>query len=361
MRPVALLLALLVAGHAAAAPPAERVAVLRRGVNLTNWFRFPARTDPAALHDYLPDAAMAELHRAGFSFVRLAVQPEVLLGAGPGFAAALADAIARLQAQHLAVVVELHPHLWHLEQSAADRASLVRAWQTLAPILAPRDPRLTFAEIVNEPVFADDAPGWAALQAELREQIRSLLPATTIVLTGNDWGSLDGLVRLVPAAGGNVIYSFHFYEPVVLTTLAAFEPGLDRTALGRLPFPVTPSCDAVAETTQQPRTRDVIRYYCATPADPATQIARAGAWARRFGAAVMLSEFGAAAALNAPARLAWLAAVRGAAEHEGFGWALWGYEDSMGFGAGSAGGFGAKGPRPALDPAILRALGLPPP
>ena len=74
------------AGHAASAPAPERgaslaperVAALARGVNLTNWFRFPPRADDDALRTYLDDAAIAALRRAGFNFVRLAVQPEAV-------------------------------------------------------------------------------------------------------------------------------------------------------------------------------------------------------------------------------------------------------------------------------------------
>ena len=34
---------------ASAAPAPDRMAVLRRGVNITNWFRFPPSLEPAAL------------------------------------------------------------------------------------------------------------------------------------------------------------------------------------------------------------------------------------------------------------------------------------------------------------------------
>src|SRR5271168_3614986 len=94
-----------------AAPPPERLAVLARGVNLTNWFRFPARADDAGLRSYLDDAAIAALRRAGFTFVRLAVQPE-LLEAGPARLRVLVEAIGRLERAGLAVVVEPHPSTW---------------------------------------------------------------------------------------------------------------------------------------------------------------------------------------------------------------------------------------------------------
>ena len=70
-----LVLGLFVLAGASAAPPPERLAVLRRGINLTNWFRFPADRSASALRAYLGDPAIADLRRAGFNFVRLAVDP----------------------------------------------------------------------------------------------------------------------------------------------------------------------------------------------------------------------------------------------------------------------------------------------
>ncbi len=65
-------------------------------------------------------------------------------------------------------------------------------------------------------------------------------------------------------------------------------------------------------------------------------------------------EFGGAERLNAPARLAWLTAVRKACEREQIGWTLWGYDDSMGLGLWPA------TDRHQIDPAVLVAVGLMP-
>ena len=100
-------------------------------------------------------------------------------------------------------------------------------------------------EVLNEPVFPGDPAGWAALQHVVLAEIRQALPQATVVLTGHDWGSIGGLLALVPESDPNVIYSFHLYDPAELTSLAAYRPGLDRGALARLPFPVTDrtACD----------------------------------------------------------------------------------------------------------------------
>ena len=339
-----------------AAPPPERLTALARGVNLTNWFRFPPRADEDGLRTYLDDAAIAALRRAGFTFVRLAVQPE-LLEAAPGRLRLLVQATARLQHAGLAVVLGPHPATWHLEQSAADRDRLLAFWRRVAPALRPLDPRLTFPEILNEPVFAEAPQAWAALQDAALATVRTALPDATVVLTGAGWGGVDGLTALRPVADPNVVYSFHFYEPQELTALAAYRPGLDREALARVPFPTDAvGCSEAADSAADAATRGVIDFVCAMHWDAArigARVEQAAAWGRAHQAAVLLGEFGASRALNAPARLAWLAAVRLACQQRGIGWALWGYDDVMGF------GIDPRTPaRATMDRATLAALGL---
>ena len=337
-------------------PPPDRLAVLARGVNLTNWFRFPARPDAASMRAYLSDVAVDDLRRVGFTFVRLAVQPEYL-ESDPGRLALLVAQIARLERHGLGVVVALHPATWHLETSAADRAALLAVWRALAPALRVLDPRLTFPEPLNEPVFAGDPAGWARLQATVLAAIRVILPASTIVLTGNDWGSIAGLLVLRPVPDPNVIYSFHFYDPAELTSLAAWRAGLNTTALARLPFPTGEpgACETALGQTDQ-ATRDVARYYCALGWSAASidrRIDQAAAWAARAHVALLAGEFGATARLNRSSRLAWLRAVRRACERQRIGWALWGYDDAMGLGVAHP-----PGRRPVLDEGVLAALGL---
>jgi endoglucanase len=352
-----LLLALLSIGTSVAhgEPAAERLAVLRHGINITNWFRFPPSQDPQAMRAYLGDPAIRDLRRAGFTFVRLPVQPEIL--APSGTLAVLADVISHLQHHGLGVVVSVHPVDWHLETASGDRARLLAVWRSLAPVLRPFDPRLTFAEVLNEPVFPEDPQGWARLQRQALAEIRAGLPANTIVLTGNNWGGIDGLLAMVPEPDPNVVYSFHLYEPAELTALAAYRPGLDTKALAQLPFPVDDevACEAAATRTDDAPTADLMRFYCAQHWDAAKLAARidvAADWALRNHVALLEGEFGASQRLNAPARLAWFAAVREACERRSIGWALWGYDDSM--------GFALHPPADArrVDRDVLHALGL---
>jgi len=324
-----------------------------RGINLTNWFRFPPSRDPDALAGYLSDQALVDLRAAGFDFVRLAVDPAVV--SSPAERAVLVSAIRRIQSHGLAVVVSPHPHDWHLETTPGPLRAF---WQILGPALRPLDQTRTIPEVLNEPVFPGDPAGWGALQHRLLTDIRQALPDAAVVLTGQDWGSIAGLLALTPEDDRNVLYSFHLYDPVELTSLAAYRPGLDRSALAHLPFPVVdPSrCAAAADMTSDAATGDLMRYYCTLGWDATrlgATIDRAAAWARLHGVCLLAGEFGATAALERPARLAWLKTVRDGLENRGIGWALWGYDDVMGFAIRPPPGL-----RPKLDPAVLSALGL---
>jgi hypothetical protein len=354
---IGMLLALLLwSPPSRAIPPPERIAILRRGINITGWFRYPANRDPAALRAWLSDAAMADLRHVGFTFVRLAVDPVVLDGAA--MRAVFLDQVRRFQRHGLAVIVSPHPVSWDLDAKPTDRSRLADFWRDLAPALHGLPPAMTFPEVLNEPVFHDDPSAWWKLQNGLLVSIRAALPDDTIILTGQDWGSIPGLLAQPPNPDGNVVYSFHYYDPSELTSLAAYRTGLDRGALARLPFPDTGEggCRSAAEITRDQATRDLIRFYCSTGWDAArvrTRLEDAAAWARRNGVALLAGEFGANAALNPAARLAWLRLVRETCAANGIGWALWGYDDVM--------GFAVRRPpenRPLLDRSVLDALGL---
>ena len=350
----------------AEAPP-DRMATLARGINVAHWFRFPMDGSLRAMREHMDDAAVASLKRAGFTYVRLAVGPEEVMQGNRidrDKLAAIVAAIERFQKAGLAVMVEPHPQNignWNFQESAQAREKLLGFWRDLAPALAHLPPALTFPEVVNEPTFADPAK-WDQMQTELVGIIRRSLPQNTIALAGADWSSIDGLLRVKPVADRNVVYTFHTYEPQILTLLASWEQGVDTSAMGKLPFPVTDraKCEAAVSSIQHERTRAIANYWCSERHDAASVAAnldRAVKWGRENRVSVALTEFGAVPALNETARTAYLEAVRRAAEQARIGWALWALDDSMGFGI-PAGRYTAS---TTLPPRILRALGLPTP
>ena len=352
---LALVLLLLMPSVATGAPAAERLAVLRRGIAITGWFRHPASRDPAVLRGWLSDMAMADLKRAGFTFVRLAFDPAVLDGEESRLV--FLEQVARLRRQGLGVVVSPHPVGWSIDTNPADRSRFVAFWRGFAPLLRDTPPGMVFPEVLNEPVFAGKPAAWWALQRELHGILRAALPAHTLVLTGHDWSSVEGLLALPPLEDGNVLYGFHYYDPAELTALAAYRSGLDRAAFARLPFPVgDPAACRARAASGDAATGGLVGFYCDQGWDAARVRARfqqAATWARAQGAALLLGEFGASAALNPVARLAWMRLVADTSAAQGIGWTLWGYDDVMGLNV-------PRPPqsRPVLDRSVLEALRL---
>ncbi len=341
---IVLVLILLFFCPAYAQVPEERVAVLARGINIVHWFRFPARMTADYFRNYIGADELGQLRRYGFTFVRLPVQPEILRSAnGPAIRRALRAAIGAIQQAGMAVVVDLHPYRWRLENNAEDRAEFLQTWRSLAPLLADTDPDVTFVEILNEPVFQDDPGSWHRLQAEAAQIIRAALPGHTLIATGHFWGGLRGLLALTPLDDRNVVYSFHFYQPQFWTTLASSIPDSpdnrahnpDRPAIARLPWPSGDKAACMeAAGTQHARTLALIAAnYCGHGwgRDQMRRlIGQAGDWAQRHQVPVIAGEIGVSDRIPAEMRSRWLQDVRTVLESLRIGWALWGYDDVMG-------------------------------
>jgi len=70
---------------------------------------------------------------------------------------------------------------------------------------------------MNEPV-ADNPEDWNKLVARAVAVIRAKEPRRVIVIGSNKWQSADTFDQLkVPETDPNILMSFHFYEPFLLT------------------------------------------------------------------------------------------------------------------------------------------------
>ena len=347
--------------------PAARLAVLSRGINITHWFRFVPNRDARAMAADLNGAALTDLRRAGFTYIRLAVGPEEVMDGdhiAPDKLNAIVEVVGRIEHAGLGAMIEAHPELiqhWDLGQNADARHKLFAFWQDLAPALRKMSSGLTFPELVNEPSIKD-ASQWDMLQSQLLRQVRSVLADDTIVLTGTDWSSINGLLKVKPVLDRNVVYSFHSYEPQLLALLGFWDPAINKQQLAAyLPFPagIADRCKADISRITDPHTNATAQYWCSLHEDAASikkNLARASIWGHQHDVSVALTEFGAAGELNAPARLAFFSAVRRSAEQLQIPWALWGLDDPLGLDQ-SPGGFTSIN---QLSPNVLHALGLGP-
>lgn len=211
-----------------------------RGVNFGGWFSQVdaiQEKDPESFVDlpthvstFLGKEDFARVAAWGFDHVRLPVdydnvfvEPE--LRPVEPILDALDAALDGLTAAGLDVIVDLHRCPGHdflagcstaqeLFSGPARRDEVKHVWKYLAERYGTR-PRVLL-ELLNEPV-AEDARLWDELKDELVVHVRRHAPKSRIVVGSNRWNRVSEFARLTPARDDNVLYSFHYYEPLLFT------------------------------------------------------------------------------------------------------------------------------------------------
>jgi len=89
------------------------------------------------------------------------------------------------------------------------------------------DQRIWGYDLLNEPVDKDVAEGcddWQSLALRAGQAVRSIDPASTLIIEPPDWGSASGFVGFQPIGLSNVVYSFHIYDPHKFTHQGVYGP-----------------------------------------------------------------------------------------------------------------------------------------
>lgn len=131
-------------------------------------------------------------------------------------------AIDQILVHDLAVVFDMHDEdkdIWERDPNYVDHFLIF--WPTLAKRYANRDIERVFFEIVNEPRFENRPTVWRKIQQRWIDAMRAVVPNHTLIVTGSDWGGLSSLEKFEPYDDRNLVYSFHFYDPMEFTHQAA--------------------------------------------------------------------------------------------------------------------------------------------
>lgn len=372
---------------------------VRRSISTDLWVEWPGaeRWNDAEVIAAFPewrrhvsDADFAELKAAGFDTVRMPIEPAFLLhDADPERLAAIMAgidaAIAMIVDSGLNVIVDMHTiprgsgdAYAGTDQIMASEALFARYADTVAQVAGhlERWPAGTVAlEVINEPTLdcydRGERDRWARMLEALHGAARAANGDITLVLTGACWGSADGLAALDPDAIGddNVIWTFHSYEPFMVTHQGATWAGDIVAHLRDIPWPPdaidADAWDRIVTDNErriraalagraERRTLDFLRDHArdlrATD-DPmaalAPPFATVSAWADAHDIArqdILLGEFGMIGRewgtdLNVPAqyRLNYMRAMIGKAEAHGFGWSVWSFGGAFGLVQGYGG------------------------
>jgi len=345
--------------------PASRLAHIRRGINLSEWFAQvydPKGYTKEHYETWNTSADIALIKALGFDHVRLSVNPQPFMEANERGEIAqyfgyLDAAMKMILEAGLAVELDMHPESDFKARLKEDDSieRFADFWNMVAQHYSSWDQDRIFFEILNEPEMRDPYR-WYGVEAKIAAAIRRAAPANTIIASGARWDDDDDMVFLEPLPDPNVIYVFHFYEPHVFTHQGATWGAFYWHWLKDLHYPSSPE-NAAQVATLVPEARErlqVIRYgqdhWDASRIE--AEINQAADWAKQHHVPLICNEFGVYRHAQPADRLAWIKDTRTALERHGIGWAMWDY----------SGGFGVvtkkAGEKAVPDESTVKALGL---
>jgi endoglucanase len=347
--------------------PAARLAHLRRGINLSEWFAQvydPRGYTKEHFQDWTTSADIALIRSAGFDHVRLSVNPQPMMDAerrsdgGAEYFGYLDAAMKMILDAGLAVELDMHPDSDFKARLAKEDDFVERFadfWRGVAEHYSSWDPDRVFFEILNEPEMRDPYR-WYGVESKLVAAIRQAAPGHTIIAAGARWDDDDDMIFLEPLRDPNVIYVFHFYEPHIFTHQGATWGAYFWRWVKGLHYPSSPENAAEVATAvpEAVHRLDVIRYgqdhWDASRIE--AEINQAADWAKHNGVPLICNEFGVYRRFADPQdRERWITDVRSSLERHDIGWAMWDY-------SGSFGVVTKKNGKATLDENAVRALGL---
>jgi aryl-phospho-beta-D-glucosidase BglC (GH1 family) len=369
-----LLISLAFAQSPASSVPVPRLAHLRHGINLSEWFAQvwdPKGYTKEHFESWTTASDIALIKSAGFDHVRLSVNPQPIMdaarrqGGTAEYFGYLDAAVKMILDAGLAVELDMHPDSDFKARLNQDDyvERFADFWRMFAQHYSSWDSDRVFFEILNEPEMRDSYR-WYGVEAKLAAAIRQGAPAHTILAAGARWDDSDDLIFGEPLRDPNVIYVFHFYEPHIFTHQGATWGSIYWHWLHGLHYPSS-SDNAAQVAAQVPEALDrlyVIRYgedhWNASRIE--AEINQAADWARKNHVPLICNEFGVyrhgaeegrVYGADPEDRAAWLKDVRTSLERHNIGWDMWDY----------SGGFGIvtkKDGKATLDESTVKALGL---
>lgn len=199
-------------------PRAQPVLTLDRGICIDRQFR---RIPPEPIMRITREDIRL-IKALGFQFVKLIVNPEPLMSGNRLNSSAqwyLQEIVQLVVDEGLPVVVCLHPEWKFKETLLSDPRMFARFVDFLEDtgkfLGAHWGPKQLALQLLTEP--GGNALDWNDLQPRLWQAARRALPGHTLILAGDQVGQIEGLIQTRPVDDANVLYSFTFYDPFLLT------------------------------------------------------------------------------------------------------------------------------------------------
>ncbi len=212
---------------------------IKRGTNISHWLSQSEERGEARLK-HIQEDDFERLEQLGFDFVRIPID-EVQFWDEDGNKLPeawdlLTNALNWSVKHHLRAIVDLHiirSHYFNAVNEGAGNANtlftseeaqqdLINMWYQLSDALKGYSTDSVAYEFMNEPV-ADDHEQWNQLIAKVHKALREREPLRTLVVGSNRWQGYETMKYLkVPEGDKNIVLSFHYYNPMILTHYGAW-------------------------------------------------------------------------------------------------------------------------------------------
>lgn len=228
MRRIMLLMMALAAVVSCSEKEVEEKFEIEKGVNIAHWLsQSGARGEERA--QYFTEKDVCQIAEWGFDHVRIPIDEEQMFhedGTKDEEAFALLHNALDLCIKYdLRVIVDLHILRTHYFNAAtkplfterAAQEAFYECWRKLSGELKDYSTSMVAYELMNEPV-ADDPEDWNKIVKECHAAIRELEKDRVIIIGSNMWQSFRTAEQLaIPEGDPDIILSFHYYEPMILT------------------------------------------------------------------------------------------------------------------------------------------------
>ena len=199
-----------------------------RGTNIAHWLS-QSRARGAEREQFFTKADVVAIAEMGFDHIRLPIDEEQMwdeqgIRNNDAFQLMI-NCLDWCTESNLKVIVDLHilrSHHFNAEvkplwTEPAEQEKFYNFWRDLSKSISKYPYSMVAYELMNEAV-ADDPELWNNLIANAVKAIRELEPERTIVIGSNKWQQVQTFdVLKVPENDRNILLSFHFYEPFLLT------------------------------------------------------------------------------------------------------------------------------------------------
>lgn len=318
---------------------------LKKGINLGGWLSQCVHTQEHYSTFILPED-IDRIAEMGFDHIRVPVDAEAIetadgdiIESGCGY---ITMAVERCRERGLNMIIDLHKAYGYDFNDAndAERNNLfavpelqerfLALWKKIAGRFGGYD-NVAF-ELLNEVVERENNEAWNSLIDRCVAIIRAVAPDAPIIYGGIQWNSTRTLKLLRKPVSHNIIYTFHFYEPLMFThQQARWVPALDggknynypgsmdyyRQESKALGYQGNAVLEAKAETMGPEFIKEMIE--------------EAVTAAKNAGVPLYCGEYGVIDRAPVEDTLRWFEDVDSVFRELGIGWALWSYK-KMDFG-----------------------------